>query len=109
MEKSLREVAAESGIPRTTLQAYVSAGLIKPSIKENGYWYFDEGIMERLKLVQYCKALGFTYKQILEILNDPKADREQKVEEKLAAIAQEKARLETLLQDTQMKRRLIEF
>lgn len=79
MEKSLKigEVSKRSGIGVETVRFYEREGLIaKPPRQSSGYRAYPANVVPRLGFIRHAKALGFTLKEIRELLSlrvDPKA------------------------------------
>jgi MerR family mercuric resistance operon transcriptional regulator len=79
MKNSLRigEVSKRSGIGVETVRFYEREGLIaKPPRRSSGYRAYPADVVPRLAFIRHAKDLGFTLKEIGELLSlrvDPKA------------------------------------
>ncbi|MFV8258863.1 MerR family transcriptional regulator [Bdellovibrio bacteriovorus] len=58
------QLSKETGISRDTLRFYEKEGLIRSSLRENGYRDYASAVVEELKLIQLAKTLGFSLKEI---------------------------------------------
>jgi DNA-binding transcriptional MerR regulator len=62
-------------ITADTLRYYEKLGLLNKAVrKENGYRLYDEHTPRRLRFIQQCQAVGFTLKevhQLLQLDDDP--------------------------------------
>lgn len=52
---TIREVAAQTGISADTLRYYDKLGIISPKRHENGYRYYDENELSKLKYITVMK------------------------------------------------------
>ena len=71
------EVAKRVGISVDTIRFYERQGLIpEPNRSPGGYRRYPESIVKRLWFIQHAKKLGFSLKEIVELIalkNTPKA------------------------------------
>lgn len=70
----IKKVSELSGVSVRTLHYYDEIGLLSPQKYENGYRYYSEEDMSFLQMVLFYKYLGFSLKQIKELLK--KSDKE---------------------------------
>jgi MerR family Zn(II)-responsive transcriptional regulator of zntA len=98
----INELSKQTGISTHTIRFYEKSGLIKgkqdKSVKSNNYFHYDEVTVEKLEFISDAKSVGFTIKEIgqiidawynkkytkkqkLEILNDKLISLEQKMKE----------------------------
>lgn len=74
--KSISQVAKLTGISIRTLQYYDEIDLLKPSeLTPSGYRLYDENALQALQQILFFKELGFSLKEIKEILENPDFDR----------------------------------
>ncbi len=67
---SIGFIAKQSGISVETIRYYEKEGLIEaPDRKESGYRQYKDGAIERLSFIQQAKELGFSLKEIRELLS----------------------------------------
>ena len=99
---------AEVGVE--TVRFYEREGLLEePARRPSGYRQYDEGVVDRLRFIRRAKQLGFTLKEIRELLSlrlDPAttcADVKSRAEAKLDDIA---AKIRSL---QRMKRALVKL
>ncbi len=88
----VNDLARHSGIAPHVVRYYSRIGLLRPTRHpENGYKLFDRSDLYRLRFIRQAKSLGFTLKEIKQLLEEtghgnlvcPKARRilEQRIEE----------------------------
>lgn len=74
--KSISQVAKLTGVSIRTLQYYDEIGLLKPSkLTASGYRMYDGDALQTLQQILFFKELGFSLKEIKEILEKPDFDR----------------------------------
>ena len=68
--KTIGEVAKQAGVGVETIRFYEREGLIpKPPRRPSGYRKFPPETVARLRFIQRAKDLGFTLKEIKELLD----------------------------------------
>ena len=61
--------ATETGVPAKTIRYYESIGLISQATRaENGYRHFSSQDIETLKFIQHARRLGFSVKDVGDLL-----------------------------------------
>ena len=87
------EVAERTGVNIETVRYYEQRGLIPaPSRSPAGYRKYTDDYIERIRFIKRAQELGFTLKEIVELLSlrvDPDSDRadvKQRAEAKTADI-----------------------
>lgn len=96
--KTVKEVAAWTGVSARTLHHYDAIGLLKPAkVTEVGYRLYDEESIERLYLIRLFQELGFSLKQIADILDAPDYDRNRILEQQVMLLKKKKEHLENLI------------
>jgi Hg(II)-responsive transcriptional regulator len=90
---SIGQVARRAGVGVETVRFYERLGLVaEPARRNSGYRQFSEDVVTRLRFIKRAKELGFSLKEIKELLAlrvDPSrtcADVKAKAEAKLADI-----------------------
>lgn len=74
--KTISQVTKLTGISTRTLQYYDEIGLLKPSeLTSAGYRLYNEEALQRLQQILFFKELGFSLKEINEIINQPNFDK----------------------------------
>lgn len=103
-------VARRAGVGVETVRFYERRGLIaEPARKASGYRQYDETVVDRLRFIRRAKELGFTLKEIKELLSlrlDPSAscaDVKSRADQKIADI---ETKIHTL---QRMKRALLKL
>ena len=96
MSWSIVEVARHAGVSSRTLRHYDDVGLVPPAyVGANGYRYYDEDALLRLKEVLLLRELGLPLDAIRRIL-DGTSDRTAVLREHQAALLAERDRLDRL-------------
>ena len=86
------ELARQSGLSVDTIRYYEQQGLLlTPAREPNGYRRFDPANLERLTFIQRAKRVGFSLKDIAELLA-LEVDRDAHTCEEVKTIAQTKQR-----------------
>ena len=64
------EVEKLTGVSRRSLQEYDRIGLLHPSAKsEGGYWYYDDDAVRKLMLIQVFVEAGYERKEIMKLFD----------------------------------------
>ncbi|MBZ9558198.1 MULTISPECIES: MerR family transcriptional regulator [Modicisalibacter] len=64
------ELARTAGVTAETVRHYTREGLLRPQRDPgNGYQLFDQASLNRLRFIQRARTLGFSLKEIGEILD----------------------------------------
>ena len=97
-EMTLREMCNTFEISRRAVQGYEKAGLVSASGKNaRGYLLYDEASQERVKRIKLFQQMGFTIKQIKELIDAPDAILKHALERQLQKLTEEKKNIETLI------------
>ena len=90
---TIGQVAKQAGVGLETLRFYERKGLIdEPPRRASGYREYPPDIIERVKFIKRAKELGFSLKEIAELLSlrvDPETtsrDVKRRAEAKLADV-----------------------
>ena len=66
---TIGQVAKHAGVGVETVRFYERKGLLEePERKASGYRQFDEKVVDRIRFIRRAKELGFTLKEIKELL-----------------------------------------
>jgi MerR family mercuric resistance operon transcriptional regulator len=66
---TIGQVARQAGVAVDTVRFYERRGLLKePARKESGYRQYTEDVVDRLRFIRRAKDLGFSLKEIAELL-----------------------------------------
>lgn len=98
---TIGQVARQAGIGVETVRFYEREGLIEePDRRASGYRQFEEAVVDRLRFIREAKELGFTLKEIKELLSlklDPRS-----------SCAEVKERAEAKIDDIEEKIRMLQ-
>ena len=103
MEKSLTigKVASRAGIGVETVRFYERQGLLaEPDRRASGYRQYGEDVVARLRFIRRAKELGFTLKEVAELLalrHDPAATRSDVRERVRAKVEDIEAKVRDLM------------
>jgi MerR family Zn(II)-responsive transcriptional regulator of zntA len=83
----INELSKKTGISTHTIRFYEKSGLIEgkqdDSVKSNNYFHYDEVTVEKLEFINDAKSVGFTIREIAQIIDawySSKYTKEQKLE-----------------------------
>lgn len=97
--KSISQVAKLTGVSIRTLQYYDEIGLLKPSkLTTAGYRIYDDDALQTLQQILFFKELGFSLKEIKEILEKPDFDRVAAFKKQKELFLLKRDRLDRLIQ-----------
>jgi MerR family Zn(II)-responsive transcriptional regulator of zntA len=69
----INELSKKTGISTHTIRFYEKSGLIEgkqdESVKSNNYFHYDEVTIEKLEFINDAKSVGFTIKEIGQIID----------------------------------------
>ena len=98
MEYSIQELSRLSGVTTRALRWYDKIGLLKPSrIADSGYRRYGPAEADRLQDILYYRALGVELAQVKKVLDDPSYDRLAILRSHLAALEEERERIQRLI------------
>ena len=107
---TIGQVARQAGVGVETVRFYERQGLLdEPARKESGYRQYARGVVARLRFIRRAKELGFSLKEIKELLAlrvDPTttcAEVRARAEAKVAAV---EAKIQALRKIKRALRRL---
>jgi MerR family Zn(II)-responsive transcriptional regulator of zntA len=102
----INEIAKITGISAHTIRFYEKSGLIEgkrdESIKSNNYFQYDEETIEKLEFITDAKSVGFTIREIGELIDawyKNKFSKEEKLnilDEKLLSLKQKLKEIKTM-------------
>jgi MerR family copper efflux transcriptional regulator len=83
----INELSKKTGISNHTIRFYEKSGLIEgkhdESVKSNNYFHYDDVTIEKLEFISDAKSVGFTIKEIGQIIDawyNKKYTKKQKLE-----------------------------
>lgn len=93
----IKKVSELSGVSVRTLHHYDEIGLLSPQKYENGYRYYSYADMDVLQAILFYKYLGFSLKEIKDLLKKDDTELIAHLKKQLILIKKEKQRLLTLI------------
>lgn len=67
---TLREICEALEVSRRAVQGYEKAGLVSATDRNKyGHLLYDEAAMLRIKQIKFYQQLGFSIKEIIDIIN----------------------------------------
>lgn len=107
---TIGQLARHAGVGVETIRFYEREGLLaEPERKPSGYRQYPRDVVRRVRFIRHAKELGFTLKEIQELLElrvDPQsscadvrdraASKIADIEERIASLGRMKAALERL-------------
>jgi DNA-binding transcriptional MerR regulator len=83
----ISELSKKTGISAHTIRFYEKSGLIEgkqdESTKSNNYFHYDDVVVEKLEFINDAKSVGFTIKEIGQIIDawyNKKYTKNQKID-----------------------------
>jgi DNA-binding transcriptional MerR regulator len=96
--KTVKEVAALSGISVRTLHYYDEIGLLPPTrVTEAGYRLYDDRALALLQQILFFRELDFPLQDIRAILGDPGYDQTQALRRQRELLLLKRGRLDRLI------------
>lgn len=98
---TLREVCDAVDVSRRAVQGYEKVGLVSASGKnEYGYLLYDASSQERIKKIKFFQQLGFTVREIKNIIDAPNDVLKSALEERVKMLKEEEEYMECLISRT---------
>lgn len=95
----LREICSEFEISRRTVQGYEKAGLVSATGRNKyGHLLYDENAIQRIAKIKFYQQLGFSLKEITEIIDAPDAVLKAKLENQVETLNKEKEEMQELIE-----------
>jgi len=95
---TLREICVAAGVTRRAVQGYEKAGLVAPTGKTSrGYLLYDFDSQERIRLIRVYQQLGFSIKEIKELIDAPREIKKQALEDRIEKLKEEEENIESLI------------
>lgn len=109
----INELSKRTGLTAHTIRFYEKSGLIKGKRKNevtsNNYFHYDEEAVERLELIGYAKAVGFTLGEIAQLI-DAWYNKQFKIADKIAILDEKLVSIEAKIKQLEeMKKLIAEF
>ena len=97
---TIGQVASGAGVGVETVRFYEREGLLEePARRMSGYRQFEPEAVDRLRFIKQAQRLGFTLREIKELLSlklDPQATRDRVREKAIAKIEDIETRIKEL-------------
>lgn len=94
MDDTLRQVCAELGLSRRTIQGYEKAGLVAPSGRNKyGHLLYGKPEQERIQLIRFYQQMGFPLKEIKSLLEAPDSVKKTVLQAQVKKLEAEHTRL----------------
>lgn len=100
--QTIGQVAAQVGIPTSTIRYYEQIGLLPVPARRNGQRRYEEGIAQKLGIIRMAQQAGFTLAEIQLLLHDfpddaPPSVRWQRLaHQKLAELDEQRRNLQAM-------------
>lgn len=109
----INELSKKTGISIHTIRFYEKSGLIAgkrdESVKTNKYLHYDDVTIEKLELISDAKLVGFTIKEISQII-DAWYNQKYTKKQKLTILSDKLISLEQKMKEIrEMKKQLLHF
>ena len=109
----ISELSKKSGISIHTIRFYEKSGLIEGNrdvtVKSNNYFHYDEATIEKLEFISDAKSVGFTIKEIGQMM-DAWYNKKYTKKQKLQILSDKLASLEQKMKEIKdMKRQIFQF
>ena len=95
---TLREVCDEVEVSRRAIQGYEKAGLVSATTRNRrGYLLYDVESRESIKQIKLFQELGFSVKEITEIIDAPKEVLKEALIIKIGMLRKKGEKIEVLI------------
>ncbi len=106
----INELSKRTGVSKHTIRFYEKSGLIKGSrdetVSSNNYFHYDEESVERLEFINEAKSVGFTIREIGQMIDAWYTNRYAK-EDKLAILEEKLKTLDAKIKEIKMMKKTI--
>ena len=94
----LSEVCQSVGVTRRTLQEYAKIGLLEPTKKTiGGYWYYDDAAIAKLEHILIFVEAGYERKRIKEVMEMSKADLLVEYDKAITLLKEKKDKIDGMI------------
>lgn len=102
MEYTIQKLARLAGVSTRTLRHYDQLGLLAPARRSSsGYRIYGQREVDTLQQIMFFRELGLELSAIAGILQDPEFDPVETLRGHLAALEQQRARLDLLISNVE--------
>lgn len=96
---TLREICETLGVSRRALQGYEKAGLVASTGRNKyGHLLYDEKAKVRIAKIKFYQQLGFSIKEINDIIDALNAVVKSALEQRVQKLVEEKNQMEHLIE-----------
>lgn len=96
---TLREICETLGVSRRALQGYEKAGLVAATGRNKyGHLLYDENAKMRIAEIKFYQQLGFSIKEISEIIDAPNTVVKNALKRQVQKLVEEKNQIEYLIE-----------
>lgn len=96
---TLREICEAASVTRRAVQGYERMGLVSSTGRNSrGYLLYDTSSQERIKTIRMYQSLGFSLKEIKEIIDASNEVKRQAIQERIVRLEEEGNHIEGLIQ-----------
>ena len=97
--KTLHELCDALGVSRRAVQGYEKAGLVLASGRNKyGHLLYDAKAQKRIARIRLYQQMGFTIKEIKELIDAPKPAVKSALEQQVLRLRAEQVQIEALIQ-----------
>jgi len=97
-DMTLHEVYIATGVSRRAVQGYEKMKLVSATNRnERGYLLYDEEALERIRQIKFYQQLGFTLREIKEIIDAPNEVLKEVLIERIEKLKLQREHVETLI------------
>lgn len=96
---TLREMCEELGVSRRVVQGYEKAGLVSATDRNKyGHLLYDEVAMRRISQIKFYQQLGFSIKEIVNIIDAPNILVKTALEQQVEKLKKERVEINELIE-----------
>lgn len=98
MQYTVKQLAGLAGVSARTLRYYHEIGLLRPGrVNDAGYRFYGPAEVDRLQQILFYRELDLRLDEIASLLDAPQFDRRKALQSHLAALKQQRERLDSLI------------
>lgn len=99
-DMTLHEVCDALDVSRRAVQGYEKAGLVSASGKnKRGYLLYDVNSQERIKQIKFFQQLGFTIREIKDIIDAPNHVLKVTLEEQIEKLREKSEHIDNVIDE----------
>lgn len=98
--KTLHELCDELGVTRRVIQGYEKAGLVSATSRNKyGHLLYDEKEQKRIVQIRMYQHIGFTIKEIKELIDAPDSFIKAAIEEQILHLKEKKKNIDIWIKE----------